>query len=124
MMNARSLGRFFVVSITSLLLLTNAGCLFGGKSKVKQEGNYVAQNTLSQIQTGKTTEAWVRAVIGEPTEKVSAGPDHAIWKYAYTETKDSSGYVFLIFSAADQKVNRNTVFIEFEKGIVTKTWRG
>jgi outer membrane protein assembly factor BamE (lipoprotein component of BamABCDE complex) len=105
------------------LVLLN-GCLFGGNSKVRRSGTYVAESTLAQIEPGKTTAAWVRGVVGKPSETIPVGPTHEIWKYAYSETKDSSGYVFLIFSGSDQKVTQGNVFIEINNGIVTKTWRG
>lgn len=123
-MNTTSLGRVLAVSMASVLLLGTTGCLVGGSSKVQREGHYVAATTLSQIRHGETTQAWVQAVVGEPTERVKVDDRHEIWKYAYTETKNSRGYVFLIFHGKDQKTIRDTVFIEFENGVVTKTWRG
>ncbi len=116
--------RIITVLLSMVLMMGSSGCLFGGHSKVHREGNYVAATTLGQIQPGKTDRAWVQAVIGEPTERVIVQPGHEIWKYAYSETKDSSGYVFLIFGASDKKVTDSNVFIEFEGQIVTRTWRG
>jgi len=105
-------------------LIASPGCLFGGHSKVRREGTYVAASTMDQIRPGKTTKSWVRAVVGEPTERVRIDPAHELWKYAYTETKDSSGYVFLIFSGSDTKKTDNNVFIEFDGEVVSRTWRG
>jgi outer membrane protein assembly factor BamE (lipoprotein component of BamABCDE complex) len=112
--------------LLSLLLipLLSAGCLFGGSSKVRREGNYVASETVNQIQPGKTSKAWVSAVIGVPSDRIRIDPEQEIWKYAYSETKDSSGYVFLIFSARDSKTTRGNVFVQFDGDVVSKTWRG
>ena len=120
----RTIRSVTLLTIASTLLVGNAGCLFGGRSKVTREGNYVAASTIGQIKPGETTSTWVRAVIGEPTERIQTDPGREIWKYTYTETKDSNGYVFLIFSGGDSKVTTGTVFVEFDKGVVTRTWRG
>ncbi len=111
-------------AILAALLIAAPGCLFGGHSDVRREGTYVAASTMDQIKPGKTTKSWVRAVVGEPTERIHIDAGQELWKYAYTETKDSSGYVFLIFSGSDSKKTENNVFIEFEGDVVRKTWRG
>ena len=106
------------------LALPSAGCLVGGHSDVHQEGNYVSPETLSQISNGETKASWVRAVLGEPNEKIRVDEHDEIWRYAYSETKDSSGYVFLLFSNSDKKVTKSNVFVEFKDGVVTNRWRG
>lgn len=115
--------RLVLVALLAICLL-NTGCLVGGHSAVKREGTYVSASTVEQIEPGKTSKAWVRAVIGDPSERVHVDDAHEIWKYPYTETKDSSGYVFLIFETSDQKVTHGTFFVEFADDVVTKTWRG
>lgn len=106
------------------LALPSAGCLIGGHSNVRQDGNYVAPATLNQIEIGKTRSEWVQAVLGEPSQRIRVDGNNEIWRYAYSETKDSSGYVFLLFDTSDKKVTRSNVFIEFKDGVVSNRWRG
>lgn len=106
------------------LMIVAPGCLVGGRSDVRREGTYVAASTIDQIEPGKTNKAWVKAVIGEPTQRVKVEDNREVWKYAYTETRNSSGYVFLVFGASNKKVTDSNVFIEFAGDVVTKTWRG
>ena len=111
-------------AVTSLALLTTTGCLVGGSSSVKREGNYVADSTLNSIEPGKTGKAWVIATLGEPSSKKEIEPCHELWKYSYKETKDNDGYVFLIFAGSDKNVTGGNVFVEFKNDVVSKSWRG
>jgi outer membrane protein assembly factor BamE (lipoprotein component of BamABCDE complex) len=108
--------------LTSSLLC--GGCLVGGHSNVERRGTYVAESTLTQIRPRETDKAWVRAVVGEPDERVRVDQTRELWKYAYTETKSSRGHVFLIFGGSDRKVTQGNVFVEFDGDLVAKTWRG
>jgi outer membrane protein assembly factor BamE (lipoprotein component of BamABCDE complex) len=100
------------------------GCLISADSSQHRSGSYVSDETLRQIEPGKTTSDWVRATLGAPTkvDKLEGGGE--LWKYTYTERKESSGAVFLIFAGHDKKEISGTVFIEVRDGVVTKTWRG
>jgi outer membrane protein assembly factor BamE (lipoprotein component of BamABCDE complex) len=101
-----------------------SGCLIGTSSNVRRQGTYISDNTLREIEPGKTTGAWVRATLGSPTDMTMIEPGHELWKYSYTETRDSSGHIFLLFGGSEHKVTDNRVFIELKDGTVTKTWRG
>ncbi|MBC7783183.1 MAG: outer membrane protein assembly factor BamE [Burkholderiales bacterium] len=121
--NSKLSGETFFTFLLGAMLLLN-GCLVGGRSEVEREGTNVTPSTLDQIQPGKTAIGWIRAVLGEPTEQVTLSPGEELWKYAYTETRDSSGYVFFVFHTSDKKVTSNKVFVQFKDGIVTRSWRG
>ena len=115
---------FARAAILALVTLPAAGCLFGGHSELKQEGNYVSPTTLGQIKPGETRSPWVKAVLGEPSERITVDDHMSIWRYAYTETKSGSGYVFLLFGGSDTKVTKSSVFVEFKDDVVTRHWRG
>jgi outer membrane protein assembly factor BamE (lipoprotein component of BamABCDE complex) len=110
-----------VVLVLSMLL--SNGCLFGGHSKVKREGTKVGEETIKQIEPGKTDLGWVRAVLGEPSEKIKISDNESIWKYSYKETKDSSGYVFVIFGGSSESISENRFFVQFKDNIVVRSWR-
>ena len=116
--------RTAALTVVATFSLALAGCLVGGHSDVRRSGTYVAESTLSRIRPGETGKAWVRAVVGEPDERVRVDGTRELWKYAYTETKSSRGHVFLVFGGSDRKVTQGRVFVEFDGDLVAKTWRG
>jgi outer membrane protein assembly factor BamE (lipoprotein component of BamABCDE complex) len=109
-----------VVMILSLLL--NAGCLVSSSSNSRISGNYVPQDTFDRIEPGKTTAAWVKATLGEPSSK-DAADDTEVWKYDYSEERDSSGAIFLLFAGSDKKEHKHVAYVEIKDGIVTQKWR-
>src|SRR6478752_3096191 len=99
--------RMMLVAIAGLSLLT--GCLVTSSNKEKTEGKYVSENTFAQIETGKTSAGWVKAMLGEPSVKThddTSGSD--IWKYEYTTVKDGDGTIFLLFSGSNRKESKGT----------------
>jgi len=50
---------------------TLSGCLAGGSSSTTQSGSFVSPATLASIEPGKTTQQWVRAMIGEPSTRIT-----------------------------------------------------
>ena len=106
------------------MCLMLAGCLVMSNKEEKIEGNYVASSTFDQITPGETTSAWVQSTLGAPTEKTSVeGSGGEIWKYKYTERKESQGAIFLIFGGQNVKERPGTAFVEIKDGVVTKKWR-
>lgn len=116
--------RVLILSLMALAGLLAGGCLISSHSSQTRSGNYVSDETLKQIEPGKTTASWVRATLGQPSrvEKLEDGTE--LWRYTYTERKDSSGAVFLVFAGDDKKEISGTVFVEVKNGVVTRTWRG
>ena len=111
-------------SLLVLFALSSGGCLVTSHSNERHTGNYVSDETLRQIEPGKTTAAWIRSTLGAPTKVDQVEPNVELWKYSYTVHKDSSGTVFLIFAGDDSKESHAAVFVELKDGIVRRTWRG
>ena len=63
------------------------------------------------------------AVLGDPTTKTTLDDGTEIWKWRYTESRSSSGSVFLLLSTSDSKDHQNNTFVQFENGLVSKAWR-
>ena len=112
--------RFFVLGV---LVMIGSGCLVSSDTSQTRSGSFVPENTFDQIKTGKTTQAWVKAVLGEPSSKNSAD-NTEIWKWSYTERKESSGAIFLIFGGHDEKEQTHAAYVEFKDGVVVNKWRG
>src|SRR5215213_106284 len=106
------------LALASSLLLSGGGCLVSSTSHQKVSGNFVSPNTFEQIEPGKTSAAWVKATLGEPSTKQAADGGVEVWKYSYTERKDSSGAVFLIFGGSNREEKQRAVFVEMKDGVV------
>jgi len=103
------------------LLLT--GCLVTGSNKESGSGTKVADETFKQIKVNETSEEWVRATLGPPTSDTTMQNGGHILKYTYTEKRESSGAVFLIFGGHNEQTVEHNAFFEIHDGKVTKAWR-
>ena len=109
-------------AVMLLVMWVSAGCLVSSSSESKVSGNFVPPATFDRIEPGKTTAAWVKATLGEPSVRETADGAE-VWKYTYTEEKDSSGAIFLIFAGSDKKERQHVAYVEIRDGVVTKKWR-
>jgi outer membrane protein assembly factor BamE (lipoprotein component of BamABCDE complex) len=105
-----------------VLGLAATGCLIGSETHTQQEGRRISQETLDRIRPGNSEE-YVRALLGEPSSRTPVEGGLQVWKWQYRTVKRTEGAVFLLVSS-DQKVEEaGAVFVEFENGLVTRTWR-
>ena len=111
-----------LLSLLCLLPLMT-GCLVSSTSHQTVSGNYVPENTFDRIKPGETTSSWVKATLGEPSTKEKADDITEVWKYSYTEVKEGSGAIFLIFGGSDKKELQRSAYVEFKDGIVKSKWR-
>jgi outer membrane protein assembly factor BamE (lipoprotein component of BamABCDE complex) len=106
-----------------LALAFLSGCLVAHSSNQSYSGNYIPQDTFDRIQPGKTTAAWVQATLGEPSSRDKVDGATEVWKYSYTEKKESSGAIFLIFGGSDKKEQQHIAYVEMKDGVVSNKWR-
>ena len=106
------------------VLMALSGCLVAGSASEKRTGKYVADTTFSQIEPGKTTAGWVLATLGEPDKKTPADNGVEVWQWCYSEVRENSTAVFLIFAGSNNKETTGTAFVELKDGVVTNKWRG
>jgi outer membrane protein assembly factor BamE (lipoprotein component of BamABCDE complex) len=114
---------FFGILSAICLMLFLSGCLVSGDSHQTRTGTYVSDNTFNQIRPGKTSEEWVRATLGPASSDKPLPDEGHILKWSYTERKESSGAVFLIFGGHDSKETTHTAYVETHHGMVTNAWR-
>ena len=112
----------------SLLLggvcLTQTGCLVTSGSSITETGMEVSGTTLNQIEIGQTTESWLIATLGEPSQRTKVSDDGgAILRYDYRVVQKGRGTVFLIFAGGSRKERVERTFFEVENGVVTRWWR-
>ncbi len=113
--------------LPSTLAALAAACLFPAciinvDSHSERSGRYVSASTLQQIEPGRT-QAYVLALLGEPTSRTKLEGGTEIWKWAYTETKRSEGSLIFVFSGDDTERIEGAAYVEFQDGVVRKTWQ-
>ena len=94
-----------------------------GKS-IDESGVRVSQTTMNQIEPGVTTESWLIATLGEPTERTvieSELPTH-ILRYDHVVTRKSGGTVLFIFAGGSEERAVNRAYFETINGVVTRQW--
>jgi outer membrane protein assembly factor BamE (lipoprotein component of BamABCDE complex) len=98
------------------------GCLIGSSNRTQVTGRDFGPETLSQIQPGKNKE-YVIALLGEPTDKSHLDDGTDIWKWRYTESRNSSGSVIFLVASDSKTETSRTTYVEFFDGRVVKAWR-
>ncbi len=82
-------------------------------------GVRIGDNTLEQFEAGVTTEAWLIAIIGEPTtwSIVQGVEDTKVYRYELVERKGG----LMSFFSGDQ-LSTSVVYFIITEGIVTRFW--
>lgn len=113
-----------LIALMTLCAVALVGCISSG-SVSEFEGPNIGDRTLSQIEPGETTQTWVLAVLGEPTERAaiddSDGPVE-VWKWVRRKIVTTKGSAFVVSSRSKSEEVR-TVYVEFKDGVVTRAWR-
>jgi hypothetical protein len=109
-------------TLTVVILL--GGCLITSSNSLEESGTRVSAITLAQIVPRETTEAWLVATLGEPTERtVVAGQENvAVLKYEHVAKSTSAGTVFLLFAGGSTKRTVHATYFEVVNGVVTRHW--
>jgi hypothetical protein len=105
-------------------LLPAGGCLVLSGAETVESGVRVSPSTLSQVEPGVTTEAWLLAALGEPTSRCAVeGSDRVeVPRYEYQKRRSSGGTVFLLLAGARKAVTRSVAYFEVTQGIVSRCW--
>jgi len=101
-----------------------SGCLIASSNSTYETGRRVTDNTKSQVHIGHTSDDWLVATLGEPTErsKVEGQDNVEIWRYSYNKREESGGTVFLLFAGSSSKTISTTTYFELTDGVVTRYW--
>jgi hypothetical protein len=108
----------FVSLVATAVLLV--GCVISD-SKLHYTG--ITDETLKQIQCGKTTRDQLVATFGEPSEQRVTDEGNEILSYKCTRKQDNSVIVFPIVLVDDEKETEHTVSFELKDGIVQRYWK-
>jgi len=108
---------FVSLVVTSLLLV---GCVISD-SKLHYTG--ITDETLKQVQCGKTTKDQLLAMFGEPSEQRVTDAGNEILSYKCTRKQDNSVVVFPIVIVDDEKETEHTISFELKDGIIQRYWK-
>jgi hypothetical protein len=108
---------FMSLVVTSVLLV---GCVVSD-SDVRYTG--IADETLKQIQCGKTTRDQLVATFGEPSEQHVTDEGTEVLSYKCTRKQDSSLVVLPFVIVDDEKETEHTVSFELKDGVVQRYWK-
>ncbi len=113
-----------IVAVTLLAFAASSlgGCLIVSKSEIDESGPKVSSTTLNQVVIGETSEEWLIATLGKPSQRTNVDEHTDILKYTNTRTETSRGAVFVLFAGKSQKKQSMTTYFEVTDGIVTKHW--
>jgi len=115
--------RLAAVTLFSSLAAFTAGCLIATDSHETTSGVKVSDATFDRIKPNETSEDWVRATLGPATTDTTLKDGGRILKWSYTERRESSGAIFLIFGGHSEKKINHTAYVEVHNGVVTNAWR-
>ncbi|MCB9915942.1 MAG: outer membrane protein assembly factor BamE [Planctomycetes bacterium] len=109
-------------ALLGLALLCPA-CLIGSDRDIDTTGVYVSDQSLAKVRPGQSSD-YVLELLGEPSRRVMSGEEGVeVWRYSYSKEVRDETHVFLIINSESTTRSDSTVYVEFQDGVVTKTWR-
>jgi hypothetical protein len=116
--------RTITALVLAIFMLSATGCLVMAGSEIEESGTQITHETLTKLEPGVTTEAWLVATLGEPTRRtVVEGQEHIhVLRYDHVVTKHEGGAVFLIFAGGSSKTKVTRTYIETIDGLVSRYW--
>lgn len=101
----------------SLLLLLLAGCA----SSHQESGIRLGDATLAQFKPGKTREAWVLGIVGEPTSRAVVEGEDDVHVLRYALVEEDGGFFAALFGGGSS-TTVSTVYFIVRKGVVESFW--
>ncbi len=103
-----------VYTCTACTLLAMSGCVSSNL------GERVGDETLQQFQAGVTTEAWLVAILGEPSSMAPVRGVENTQVYRYSLTQQRGGFMAMIYG--DDRRTVSVVYFIITDGVVTRFW--
>jgi len=105
-----------------------SGSLVTSGKNVEERGVQIAEPTLAQVETGKTTETWLIATVGEPTSRRTVAsedgkPHIDVLCYEHKLVRSEGGTVLFLFAGGSKDVKTTTTYFEVTDGVVTRYWK-
>lgn len=114
--------RLLAVAALAGAILPAAGCLISRESHVSTSGRYISPATMNQIDKG-TSQDFVLATLGEPGRKIAMDDGGELWKWEWSERRQSEGALFLVFAGESSREKNGAAYVLMRGGMVEKAWR-
>ncbi|MBN2507207.1 MAG: outer membrane protein assembly factor BamE [Verrucomicrobia bacterium] len=110
--------------LTLLLMAVSPGCtVISSNSSTSHSGTQVPEETIAQLEVGKTTKEWVIATLGAPTSASSVNEKTEVLRYTSTRTRKTHSGLLLVLSANNQTVTKETLYLEFQEAVLKRYWK-
>lgn len=107
-----------------MLLVVLCGCsVISSTTTTTRSGTQVSNETLTQLELGKTTKEWLVATLGAPSAITKVGDQTEILKYTSTLTKKQRSGLILVIHTNNETEAKETVYFEFQEGILARYWK-
>jgi low affinity Fe/Cu permease len=105
-----------LLALLLITLLPALGCAS------TESGIRIGDETLDQLEAGKTRESWLLAILGEPTQRavVADEPGVTVFRYATLQATDTGFLSALLGMPTEQNVA--TIYFVLRDGIVERFW--
>lgn len=110
----------FVRRTSPAAFVVVVGAIVGCGGSSNPSGVRIGDETLRQFKAGVTIEAWLIAILGEPTSwsVVEGIPNTKVFRYSLDE--ESSGFLSLFSGSSSQ--NTAVVYFILTDGVMTRYW--
>lgn len=88
--------------------------------RLKESGIRLGEETLERFEKGKTREAWLLALIGEPTTVSQVADDPSVHVLRYTTSEASTGLLNVISGKSSHTTG--TTYFVIRDGVVIDFW--
>lgn len=108
--------------LSGLLLLASGCAVIGSHQETKFTGTQVSATTLDKVRPGVTTEAWLRATLGEPSGTEVVDDSTRIMRYTSKEITRIETALLLVLDTSSRKETIRTVYFEIHDGVLDRYW--
>lgn len=112
-----------LLPLALLLSLASACTVIHTSSNTHQSGVNISNETLAQLEVGKTTKSWVVATLGPPSSLTTVDDKTEILKYTSTRTRKTNHGFLLVIDTKSESEEKETVFLEFQTGVLKRYWK-
>jgi hypothetical protein len=95
------------------------GCLVTSRSHSRASGKMIDPAEMRSIEVGRTTGDELIERFGAPTSRVDRKDGTSTWKWCRTESRESSGRVFLVFGSSRDEEKTSCTVVDLRDGVVT-----
>lgn len=113
--------RVIAAGMIAAAALPLGGCLISGSDSTQVRGTPVASLTLETLREQAMTRGQVIDLLGPPTRSTQI-ENGEIFSYEWERRTEGGGAVLLLFAHTRSTEEKSTAFVQFEDGVVTKTW--